>query len=925
MFERRYHILQSVTLKGFLFTSRIFHNRRKATMRRLVSGLALLVLVSMRLAAGTGDGFSLETWPYGADIDESVFESSAGAVTLHLNNGSSSAADAAENGSDSKPLNTFAYTFDRAVSLLKEGNHVRILIHPGTYQPRQECRIRAGSDENLKMNLLVFEGAEAGAVTLKPGTGYDGNLLDIWGKSNLVIRNLVFDGFSEVMSSNSWAAWNKVGYYDHNWLIEDNVFRNMTKKSFTAVLVYDFSILRCTFENNHSHYGHIGGEGRVVGCRFSNSAAKGVTSAVRNVYYKDCRFDGSGNFAYRNDHVAENLIFDSCSFSENSKAAMFETAIGPVRFFDCRFERNTLGVVLSSAHNFSFDRCAFVENDSCLSMYPRERSHNANKRGGDNPANNLDEGKWRIFSDVDLSPLYDTLNWKPLNENKNIRITNCRFESSQPGAMFIYQNRYRRNSAYKRLLAQELICYNNSYFSSSNQSVFDGNENSRPVDFATWKTLSERDNFEAGSVWSTDVSTSFTEKKQPAAFSAGSSSHRTIKEGSFRFEVEQQPFASSRPVFLRQNHYPGADTVHILDAELIGTYGDWIDYTITVPRTATYYITVNYPMGSGGFEYLGYVQLLVDDEPAGHYFDQCAIDRGSMRITHARRKLTAGDHTFRFRPVWRNGYHSGSYNIGIDYIELSETIELLPARAGEVANTIHAAYYKGVWETIPDFSGLEQVSESTQDHFPLSLYAGDRLIEERYAVPFADVTDGARDFALVLEGTIQTEADVYEFSTTVNDGANLYIDDQLVVENDGIHDGEKNEPWKKNGYVGLAAGMHHIRMEYFNKGGKGKYLDVAWKPLHLVAGPATALARPGGHAGSPNPIAVTNSAGRWYVRFPGQGQWDLQVFGLDGRLLSRQQGSHAATVNLSTGTLMAESMKVLRARQGTLQTVRKIR
>jgi hypothetical protein len=65
----------------------------------------------------------------------------------------------------------------------------------------------------------------------------------------------------------------------------------------------------------------------------------------------------------------------------------------------------------------------------------------------------------------------------------------------------------------------------------------------------------------------------------------------------------------------------------------------------------------------------------------------------------------------------------------------------------------------------------------------------------------------------------------------------------LVVDNDGIHDGERNEPWRKFGTVALKAGRHPIRVDYFNNAGRGQALDVLYEGAGVARQriPATAL------------------------------------------------------------------------------------
>ncbi len=63
----------------------------------------------------------------------------------------------------------------------------------------------------------------------------------------------------------------------------------------------------------------------------------------------------------------------------------------------------------------------------------------------------------------------------------------------------------------------------------------------------------------------------------------------------------------------------------------------------------------------------------------------------------------------------------------------------------------------------------------------------------------------------------------YTFFTTSDDGSRLYIDDQEVVNNDGPHG-----MVTQSGNIQLNAGMHPIRVNYFDSGG-GDGLIVGWK------------------------------------------------------------------------------------------------
>lgn len=78
-------------------------------------------------------------------------------------------------------------------------------------------------------------------------------------------------------------------------------------------------------------------------------------------------------------------------------------------------------------------------------------------------------------------------------------------------------------------------------------------------------------------------------------------------------------------------------------------------------------------------------------------------------------------------------------------------------------------------------------------------------------------------FALKFSGGIQIErSGKYTFYTNSDDGSCLYIGDQLVVNNDGLHGMSE-----KRGTINLTAGIHPIIVTYFDNGG-GDGLVVSW-------------------------------------------------------------------------------------------------
>jgi hypothetical protein len=76
---------------------------------------------------------------------------------------------------------------------------------------------------------------------------------------------------------------------------------------------------------------------------------------------------------------------------------------------------------------------------------------------------------------------------------------------------------------------------------------------------------------------------------------------------------------------------------------------------------------------------------------------------------------------------------------------------------------------------------------------------------------FPGVTKRFEWFAIDYSGRFWAEKPgEYDFSLTSDDGSNLYIDGELVVENDGIHSTQE-----RSGTVHLSRGAHDIRVSYY--------------------------------------------------------------------------------------------------------------
>jgi hypothetical protein len=91
---------------------------------------------------------------------------------------------------------------------------------------------------------------------------------------------------------------------------------------------------------------------------------------------------------------------------------------------------------------------------------------------------------------------------------------------------------------------------------------------------------------------------------------------------------------------------------------------------------------------------------------------------------------------------------------------------------------------------------------------------------------FPGVTKRFEWFAIDYSGRFWAEKPgEYDFSLTSDDGSNLYIDGELVVDNDGIHSTRE-----RSGAVRLTRGVHKIRVSYYQGPGDSIALVLKFAP-----------------------------------------------------------------------------------------------
>jgi hypothetical protein len=125
---------------------------------------------------------------------------------------------------------------------------------------------------------------------------------------------------------------------------------------------------------------------------------------------------------------------------------------------------------------------------------------------------------------------------------------------------------------------------------------------------------------------------------------------------------------------------------------------------------------------------------------------------------------------------------------------------------GERVNGLDYRYYEGDWDSSPDFGSLNAAGRGTMPNFGF----GPRRDPEHFAF----------DYRGYLE---VPSTGVYTLYTESDDGSRLSIGDELVVDNDGLHG-----MTRKKGVIALSAGLHPVRVGFFEKTG-GDGLTVSWE------------------------------------------------------------------------------------------------
>jgi arylsulfatase A-like enzyme len=138
--------------------------------------------------------------------------------------------------------------------------------------------------------------------------------------------------------------------------------------------------------------------------------------------------------------------------------------------------------------------------------------------------------------------------------------------------------------------------------------------------------------------------------------------------------------------------------------------------------------------------------------------------------------------------------------------------EQVPNASRALEQGLSYSYHEGIWSYVPEFRDLAAVKEGQSSSIDLSVRSRDDHV------------------GLLFYGYIEVPtAGDYTFYVTSDSGANLFLHDAHVIDDDYNHDGSE-----QSGTVTMEAGLHPFRLYYRHGRAASHALDFSW------SGPALA-------------------------------------------------------------------------------------
>lgn len=133
-------------------------------------------------------------------------------------------------------------------------------------------------------------------------------------------------------------------------------------------------------------------------------------------------------------------------------------------------------------------------------------------------------------------------------------------------------------------------------------------------------------------------------------------------------------------------------------------------------------------------------------------------------------------------------YPSGITSVDEDNAEYIPSLDIVP-----VGNGVSFTYYEGNFKSTDQISSGKKLQDGIQNNFSIS----GAMSEDHFAYEFNTYIN-------------IPETGIYSFYTYSDDGSRLFVDDRLVVDNDGSRSAQRT-----GGKIPLTKGFHKIRLLYF--------------------------------------------------------------------------------------------------------------
>lgn len=139
---------------------------------------------------------------------------------------------------------------------------------------------------------------------------------------------------------------------------------------------------------------------------------------------------------------------------------------------------------------------------------------------------------------------------------------------------------------------------------------------------------------------------------------------------------------------------------------------------------------------------------------------------------------------------------------------------------GASSGSLHGKVYRLPYiEKLPDYESFNSVG----DLYTYTLQIKPQVYREEYPGPIKRDTW----FGIDYRGTFWIrKAGSFQFFLRSDDGAKLYIDEAVIIDNDGLHQGGQI----RAGQVRLTQGLHRIRIAYFQGPPNSVALELAVRP-----------------------------------------------------------------------------------------------